>query len=62
MTTQEAVEYYGGLKALAAALNVYPQAIKNWGDRPPRGRQYELYVLTNQELEIDEDFVNGPTK
>ena len=59
MTTQEAVDHYGGIKQLAHALNIYPQAIKNWGERPPRGRQFELYVLTNRELKIDEEFVNG---
>lgn len=62
MTTQEAVDHYGGIKQLAQALNVYPQAIKNWGSRPPRGRQFELYVLTNKELQIDEEFVNGTAK
>jgi len=60
MTTQEALDYYGGIKPLAAALDVYPQAIKNWGERPPRGRQYELYVLTDKQLKVDEEYLNVP--
>lgn len=62
MTTQEALDYFGGIKPLAAALDVYPQAIKNWGERPPRGRQFELFVLTNKKLKIDEDFLNVITE
>lgn len=57
MTTQEAIQHYGGRKALAAALNVWPQVIYTWGERPPMARQYELEVKTGGKLRADRDEV-----
>lgn len=54
MTTQEAIDYYGGKMGLANALNIWPSAIYQWGDYPPRGKQFELQVKTNGQL-IAED-------
>jgi len=53
MTTAEAIEYFGGIKRLAGALNVWPQGIYAWGERPPMSRQYELEVKTNGALKAD---------
>ena len=53
MTTQDAIDYYGGIKELAAALDVWPQVIYRWGDYPPRARQYELQVKTQGALKVD---------
>lgn len=50
MKTNEAIEFYGGVKELAATLNVWPQVIYSWGDEPPMARQYELEVKTNGKL------------
>ena len=50
MTTQEAIDHYGSVKRLAAALDVFPQAIMGWGEEPPMGRQYELQIKTNNKL------------
>lgn len=50
MTTQEAIDYFGTRKALAIALEIYPANIKTWGEYPPRGRQFELEVVTEGEL------------
>lgn len=50
MTTKEAIAYFGGIKALADALHVWPQAIYKWGDEPPMAKQYELEVRTNGSL------------
>lgn len=58
MTTQEALEHYGGIKQLAKALDVWPQAIYKWGERPPRSKQFELQVLSNNKLQIDGEFLN----
>ncbi len=50
MTTFEAIAYFGGVKKLADALQVWPQVIYGWGEYPPKSRQYELEVKTNGEL------------
>lgn len=50
MKTSEVVEFYGGIKELAAALKVWPQVIYSWGEEPPMARQYELEVKTNGAL------------
>ena len=53
MTTKEATEFFGGIKALADALGVWPQAIYSWGDNPPMAKQYELEVRTQGALKAD---------
>lgn len=53
MTTQEAIDYFGGSKQLADALKTWPQTIYQWGDRPPKGRQFELEVITQGKLKAD---------
>lgn len=55
MTTYEAIKHFGGIKQLADALKTWPQSIYQWGERPPKGRQYELEVLTNGKLKADKD-------
>ena len=57
MTTMEAIQHFGGKKALARALDVWPHAIGRWGERPPMARQFELEVITNGELKADRDDV-----
>lgn len=54
MTTDEAVQFFGGLKKLADALGVWPQVIYKWGERPPMARQYEIQVKTEGKLRADE--------
>ena len=56
MTTQEAIKHFGSIKALAAALDIWPHVISRWGERPPRARQYELEVKTKGELKADHDY------
>ena len=58
MTTDEAIEYFGGRKRLAQVLNIYPQATYHWGDYPPRGTQYELYVKSQGQLKVEEVYVH----
>lgn len=53
MTTQEAIDFFGGIKELAAKLGVWPQAITAWGETPPMGRQYELEVKTGGKLRAE---------
>lgn len=55
MTTDEAIEHFGGRRQLAEALKVWPQVIYQWGERPPMSRQYELEVKTEGALKADRD-------
>ena len=42
MKTQEAIDHYGGIPALAEALSVTIPAIYQWGEYPPDKRQVQL--------------------
>ena len=53
MTTQEAVEHYGGIKKLAAELGIWAHVIYRWGEHPPMARQYELEVKTKGALKAE---------
>ena len=50
MTTQEAIDYYGGRKKLAMALELWANATYHWGEHPPMRVQYELQVKTKGDL------------
>lgn len=53
MKTSEAIEHFGGLKKLADLLGIWPQVIYQWGEYPPKSRQYELEVRTNGVLKAE---------
>jgi hypothetical protein len=53
MTTEEAINYYGGKFELAKVLNCWPTAFYNWGDYPPMAKQYELEVKSNGQLKAE---------
>jgi len=53
MTTQQAIDYFGGIRELAHVLGVSTQSIYQWGEYPPLGRQYELQIKTRGELKAD---------
>ena len=45
MLTARAIELAGGTRQLAALLGIKPQAIRQWGERMPTGRQWQLQLL-----------------
>lgn len=53
MKTADAIRFYGSVAKLADALNITPQAVYDWGDLVPRGRAFELQVLTRGELKAE---------
>jgi hypothetical protein len=55
VTTEEAIKHFGGLKKLADALQIWPQVIYRWGERPPMARQYEIEVKTEGKLRADHE-------
>ncbi len=46
MKTEDAIKFYGSAAKLAKVLGISRQAVDNWGDTVPRGRAYELMVIT----------------
>jgi len=53
VTTYEAKQYYGSIRALAEALDIWPHNISRWGEHPPKHRQYELEVKTKGALKAE---------
>lgn len=54
MLTIDAVKHFRTKSALARALGLTKGAITFWGDVVPRGRAFELQVLTGGALRVDE--------
>jgi len=54
MTTQEALDHFGGYKELAQALDIWPNVIYRWGKHPPPSRQYEIEVKSGGKLKAQE--------
>lgn len=55
MKTKDAIAYYGDIKKLAAALDMWPHSIYRWGEYVPLARQYELQIKTNGKLKVGDD-------
>lgn len=52
MTTQEAVNHWGGATKLAEALGLTRDAIYKWGEYPPNETQYKIMVLSGGVLSV----------
>lgn len=50
MKTTEAVKYFNTATELAKKLGTTKQAISNWGQYPPMGRQFQIQVMTKGKL------------
>lgn len=55
MKTQDAIDFYGGVRQLAHELGIWPHVIYRWGDNPPMARQYELEVKTKGKLRAEKE-------
>ena len=53
MKTSEAAEHFGGMKAMAKALDISEQAVHKWGLFPPDARQYQIQELTGEALKAE---------
>lgn len=53
MTRTEAIRHFNGISALARALGVSYEAVRQWGEEVPELRQYQLELLTNGVLKAD---------
>ena len=52
MTTEEAVQLWGGHVRLAKVLGITRDAIYKWGEYPPNETQYKLMVLSGGRLSV----------
>ena len=52
MTTQEAVQLWGGHTRLAKVLGITRDAVYKWGEYPPNETQYKLMVLSGGRLSV----------
>ena len=50
MTKKQAVDHFGSVSALARALGVTYEAVRQWGNDIPELRQYQLEHLTSGAL------------
>lgn len=55
MLTKSAIEHYGSVSALAAALGITTAAVYQWGEVVPLLRAYQLERLTSGELAVNEE-------
>ncbi|MGL5070165.1 MAG: Cro/CI family transcriptional regulator [Aeromonas salmonicida] len=54
MKTVLAVDYFGTKAAIADALGIKKSAVSQWGDTIPKGRAYQIEVLTGGKLKAEQ--------
>lgn len=54
MKTELAVDYFGTKAAIADALGIKRSAVSQWGETIPKGRAYQIEVLTDGKLKADQ--------
>ncbi|MFB0769884.1 Cro/CI family transcriptional regulator [Aeromonas salmonicida] len=54
MRTELAVDYFGTKAAIADALGIKKSAVSQWGDIIPKGRAYQIEVLTGGKLKAEQ--------
>ena len=52
MTTQEAVQLWGGQTRLAKVLGITRDTIYKWGEYPPIATQFQIMVLSGGRLSV----------
>ena len=50
MKTKDAVQFYGGRRAVAEALGLSTQSVFQWRDKVPLASAYRLQVITGGKL------------
>ncbi|HHQ4522289.1 TPA: Cro/CI family transcriptional regulator [Aeromonas veronii] len=54
MKKADAISYFGSAAELARSLNISEPAVSRWGDTIPKGRAYQIEVLTGGKLKADQ--------
>ncbi|WP_297924731.1 Cro/CI family transcriptional regulator [uncultured Agitococcus sp.] len=55
MTTQEAVQFWGGPTRLAKVLGITRDAVHKWKQYPPMDKQFQIMVLSGGRLAVTND-------
>ena len=55
MTTQEAVQFWGGQTRLAKALGITRDTVHKWKQYPPMATQFQIMVLSGCRLAVTND-------
>ncbi|UCM51871.1 Cro/CI family transcriptional regulator [Aeromonas dhakensis] len=50
MKKEDAISYFGSAAELARTLNISEPAVSRWGSDIPKGRTYQIEVLTGGKL------------
>lgn len=50
MTREEVLKHFKTVANLASELGITPQAVYDWGDRVPEGRQWQIQAITKGKL------------
>ena len=53
MYKNDVYSHFGGCNAVARALGIEPGSVSGWGSIIPKGRAYEIQVLTLGKLKVD---------
>ncbi|HHQ4900483.1 MAG: Cro/CI family transcriptional regulator [Aeromonas sobria] len=53
MRKKDAISYFGSAAELARSLNISEPAVSRWGETIPKGRAYQIEVLTDGKLKAD---------
>ncbi|HDX8380298.1 TPA: Cro/Cl family transcriptional regulator [Aeromonas salmonicida] len=54
MKKEDAISYFGSAAELARNLNISEPAVSRWGDTIPKGRAYQIEVLTAGKLKAEQ--------
>lgn len=53
MRKQDVISYFGSVTKTAIALGINKATVSCWGETIPRGRAYQIEVLTGGKLKAD---------
>lgn len=55
MKKQDVIDYFGGIKEAAKALDMWPQTIYQWPETVPKSAQYRVQVVTDGAFKVGEE-------
>lgn len=61
MKKDDVISYFGGVGKTAQALGLSHASVSGWGDVIPKGRAFEIQVITNEGLRVDLSLYTKPT-
>lgn len=53
MKKQSVIDHFGSVRAVADALNITYQSVREWPEDVPEGRQFQIQVITKGALTVD---------